>query len=180
MRGGLISANDVKMRPRRTVFLEVEGESERVYFTRLARMSDKVSVICKVSKDKNCVDMVNNCVRDSAIKGLEEDDIKVVVFDIDVVKEEDLVEAMRIASENGILIAASNLSFELWLLMHLEDVHKIDTLDGYEDRISQIIGREYRKSVGLKDRINQSSVEEVIGRGWRYSVTATRGRNTCM
>ncbi len=41
--------------PKKTILLMVEGESEEVYFNRIARLSERFSIISKVSKDKNAV-----------------------------------------------------------------------------------------------------------------------------
>ena len=72
----------------------VEGESEAVYFNRVARLTDKYSIRTKVSRDKKCTDIIRNCAKQAEIIGLDEGDLKVAVFDLDVVEESLLKEAV--------------------------------------------------------------------------------------
>ena len=143
----------------------VEGESEEVYFNRIARMSDSFSIVVKISKDKRCKDIILNCAKEAARLGLENDDMKVAVFDLDVVDGNELDEAIALAEKEGVLIMASNLSFEVWLLMHLEEVSHVYTQKDYEDRLSVLLGSKYRKSKGLKEKVNPGSVQDAIRRG---------------
>ena len=99
--------------------------------------------------------------------GLDEGDPLIVVFDLDVVDDEELDEAVALAESKGVRIMASNLSFEIWLLMHLRDVSHLYTQDDYEDALSQLIGHRYRKSEGLKERLNSVTVSEAVKRGRR-------------
>ena len=145
----------------------VEGKSEEVYFNRIARMTDRYSIHTKVSKDKGCADIVRNCAKEASRIGLEDDDIRVAVFDSDAPSKEDIEEAVRIAKEKNVVIMTSNLSFEVWLLMHLEDVSHVYTQADYEDRLSQLLGRKYRKSQGLREMISLDSVESAVARGRR-------------
>ncbi len=114
----------------------MEGESEEVYFNRIARMTDRYSIKTKVSKDKKCVDIVKNCAEEARRLGLEDDEIRVAVFDSDAASKEEIEEAVRISKQEGVMAMTSNLSFEVWLLMHLEDVSHVYTQKDYEDRLS--------------------------------------------
>ena len=145
----------------------VEGESEEVYFNRIARLSNRYSIIPKISKDKRCDDIVINCMKMAKRLGLEGDDIKVAVFDLDVVKGPELERAITLADENDVILMPSNLSFEVWLLMHLEDVSKVYTQEDYEERLSRHLNERYRKSRGLRDNVNIDSVNKSIKRGER-------------
>ena len=145
----------------------VEGKSEEVYFNRIARMTDRYSIHTKVSKDKGCADIVMNCAKEASRIGLEDDDIRVAVFDSDAPSKEDIEEAVRIAKEKNVVIMTSNLSFEVWLLMHLADVSHVYTQEDYEDRLSQLLGRKYRKSQGLREMVSLDSVGSAVARGRR-------------
>ncbi len=106
-----------------------------------------------------------NCYLEAERKGLDKDDLKIAVFDLDVVEESELKEAIKIAQDKGVILMTSNLSFELWLLMHFEDKSKAYTQDDYEDRLSVHLGHKYRKSKGLKDKVNDTSIKNAIERG---------------
>ncbi len=150
---------------KKTVFLMVEGKSEEIYFNRLARMFDDYNIRPKVSRDKNCVDIVRNCSRYSKELELYDDDLKVAVFDLDVVNEDELKEAVELAEKEGIVIMDSNLSFEVWLLMHLTDITHVYTQEDYEDRLSELIGRKYKKSEGIRKLLTEEAVKDAVRRG---------------
>ena len=168
-RGGRISIERHKKTEhiplKKTVFLMVEGESEAVYFNRVARLTDRYNIRSKVSRDKKCTDIIKNCAKQGDILGLEEGDLKVAVFDLDVVDETLLREAVSLAEELDVKIMASNLSFEFWLLLHLEDTPHVYTQDDYEASLSQLLGRKYIKTKGLGDRLDLNSIQNAVKRG---------------
>ena len=168
-RGGRISIEHRKKTEhiplKKTVFLMVEGESEAVYFNRVARLTDKYSIRTKVSRDKKCTDIIRNCAKQAEIIGLDEGDLKVAVFDLDVVEESLLKEAVSLAEELDVMIMTSNLSFEMWLLLHLGDTPHAYTQDDYEESLSYHLGYKYAKARGLGDKVNLNSVKEAIKRG---------------
>ena len=170
MRGGLISIErHMKkvdhIQPRKTIFLMVEGESEAVYFNRVARITDRYSIRAKVSRDKKCTDIIKNCAKQADILGLEEGDLKVAVFDLDVVDETLLKEAISLAKDLDVKIMASNQSFEFWLLLHLGDAPHVYTQDDYEESLSLQLGRKYIKAKGLGDRLDLNSIKGAVSRG---------------
>ena len=91
----------------------------------------------------------------------------VAVFDLDVVNDKKLDDAISLADEKGVTIMVSNLSFEVWLLMHLTDVSRLHSQDDYEEMLSRHIGHRYRKSEGLKAHINSESIFDAITRGMK-------------
>ena len=145
----------------------VEGDSEKVYFDRIARMSERYSIITKVSRDKRCADIILNCDKEARRLGLDDGDLRVAVFDLDVVDKNELKNACELAEKLGVLVMTSNLSFEIWLLIHLEDNPHVYTQEDYENRLSVLLGHRYRKSEGLKERANPDAVREAIKRGKR-------------
>ena len=169
MRGGLISRDKSKraghIQPKKAVFLMVEGESEKVYFDRIARLPSNYSITAQVSEDKKCTDIIENCAKIAYRKGLDDDDLKIAVFDLDVVDEQLLNEAIALANKEGVIIMASNLSFELWLLLHFEDPSHVYTQSDYEARLSELLKRKYVKAKGLGDGVNLESIKNAIKRG---------------
>ena len=152
------------IRPRKTLFLMVEGVSEEVYFNRIARLSEKYSLSIKVSKDKDCMGIINNCARESKRIGLEEGDLKAAVFDLDVVDRKTLQEAKKKAEKENILLLTTNLSFEFWLLLHLEENPRVHNQDEYEELLSQHLGYRYKKSKGIKDKVNLETIGAAVSR----------------
>ena len=143
----------------------VEGESEETYFNRIARLTDAYSFRVKISRDKRPLDMIDNCFTESSRIGLDDDDLRIAVFDLDVVSPEELERSVRAAREKHVEIMSSNLSFEVWLLMHLCNVTRAYTQDDYEEILSGHIGHRYRKSEGLKERITLGTIRDAIERG---------------
>jgi len=89
----------------------VEEESEAVYFNRVGRLSDRFSIRTKVSRDKACTDIIRNCAKEAERLGLEDDDLRIAVFDLDVVDESLLKESLSLAGNLGVMVMTSNLSF---------------------------------------------------------------------
>lgn len=146
----------------------VEGTSERVYLERLHGLNPKVSVRVRVTNQKKAVDMVAECLRLSSREGLLSSDVRAVVFDCDVISEEDMEQAVALARRNKVMIAASNLCFEYWLLLHFEEPPmRLDTEDLYELELSRLLGRGYSKSEGLKSAITLETATDAILRAGR-------------
>ncbi len=151
--------------PLRTVFAVVEGASEKIYLERLRRLNTGISVRIRVTNQKKAVDIVSECLRLSEREHTLPSDARVVIFDSDAVSEEDMIEAKALASKNGIIIATSNLCFEYWLLLHLEEPPmRLDRYDLYADELTGLLGRTYVKSKGLGDAITPKSVSDAIAR----------------
>ena len=170
MRGGPISSDRRNrevgsIKPKRTIFLMVEGESEAVYFNRVGRLSDRFSIRTKVSRDKACTDIIRNCAKEAERLGLEDDDLRIAVFDLDVVDESLLKESLSLAGNRGVMVMTSNLSFEIWLLMHFEKGSRLYSQDDYGRRLSELLGRDYVKAKGLGKDLNPASIMDAIERG---------------
>ena len=76
-------------KPRTTVLVMCEGTSEKVYFDRLARMTDSYAIMTKVSKDKRPCAIIGECAREAERRELFDTDIRVAAFDLDTVEQED-------------------------------------------------------------------------------------------
>ena len=154
--------------PRTAVLIMCEGPSEKVYFDRLARMTESHALLTKVSKDKDPADIIRNCASEADRMGLQDTDVKVAVFDLDKVKsKEEMAELVNLAESLGIRLAVFNLTFEVWLIMHVGSLSRLDTKDDYEHELTRCLGEKYVKSKGLKERLNAESVDRAICEGRR-------------
>ena len=141
----------------------VEGPSEKVYLERLHGLNPNVSVKVKVTNKKKAVDIVAECVRLSSREGLMPTDVRVVVFDCDVISKDDMEQAFALAKKNNILMAVSNLCFEYWLLLHFEEpLMRLDTGDLYNQELSKLLGKNYTNSEGLKGAITRETATDAI------------------
>lgn len=136
-----------------------------MYLERLRRLSQQVSIAVKVTNQKRAEDIVAYCVKISKRDRIMGTDIRVVVFDCDAIARDDMEKAIALARKEGIVIAASNLCFEYWLLLHFEEPPmRLDSDNLYEEELSRLLGAIYDKSKGLGDRITSKSVSDAIVR----------------
>ncbi|MFT9819583.1 RloB family protein [Lysinibacillus sp. NPDC056185] len=105
---------------RKTVLIYCEGETERIYFEqmRILKRSKMVSVKIKNVK-RSAIKLAQHAYRDSSYQYFDE---VWIVFDKDDLTEKQLEEVNDFCEENNIHIAYSNEAFELWLLLHFEEV----------------------------------------------------------
>lgn len=68
------------------------------------------------------------------------------VCDVDRKNNSHLDELLSLARNKGINIAISNPSFELWLLLHFEDVTSCNGQKWLEERLSKNLGVKYSKT----------------------------------
>lgn len=83
-----------------------------------------------------------------AIELMKNDDYNQVwcVFDRDIFPPEIFNAAFELASRNGIKIAYSNESFELWYFLHFDYLDTALTRDDYCKRLNKYLGRKYEKN----------------------------------
>jgi hypothetical protein len=67
------------------------------------------------------------------------------VFDKDDFPKKNFNEAIALARRNGIHVAYSNQSFELWYVLHFDYMHNAITRDQYMDILDDRLGHEYKK-----------------------------------
>lgn len=105
---------------RKTVLIYCEGETERIYFEqmRILKRSKMVSVKIKNVK-RSAIKLAQHAYRDASYQYFDE---VWIVFDKDDLTEKQLEEVNDFCEENSIHIAYSNEAFELWLLLHFEEV----------------------------------------------------------
>ncbi|WP_107923283.1 RloB family protein [Lysinibacillus parviboronicapiens] len=105
---------------RKTILIYCEGETERIYFEqlRILKRSKMVSVKIKNVK-RSAIKLAQHAFRDSSYQYFDE---VWIVFDKDDLTEKQLEEVNVFCEEKNIQIAYTNEAFELWLLLHFEEV----------------------------------------------------------
>ena len=68
------------------------------------------------------------------------------VFDKDDFLDQDFNEAINLAKRNGMKVAYSNQSFELWYVLHFSFMHNALTRDGYKKILDEKLGYKYKKN----------------------------------
>lgn len=99
-----------------------EGESEKQYFTMLMqkyrRRNVKIKIVAADLSGKSLIDKTIGKIKQEA----KDFDQVYVVFDRDEHKKQELLECERLAKKNGIKIMFSPIDFEIWILLHFEEV----------------------------------------------------------
>ncbi|MEK4228527.1 RloB family protein [Solibacillus sp. FSL H8-0538] len=105
---------------RKTILIYCEGETERIYFEqmKILKRSKMVSVKIKNVK-RSALKLAQHAYRDSSYQPFDE---VWVVFDKDDLTEKQLEEVNDFCERHEILIAYTNEAFELWLLLHFEQI----------------------------------------------------------
>lgn len=146
---------------RKIILIATEGmnKTEITYFTEFNRKQSVWHIVPADGNSTDPVKIVQDAIRTVNNRGIRYDygDKVFAVFDTDFNKDKQIVEARKIAKENGIELILSNPCFEVWLLQHFRFSTR-----GYhsnEDVINELMNLwpEYRKSVGsfhsVSDRI---------------------------
>lgn len=144
------------------IFLYVEGESEETYFDCIRRLYSVSSCKIKKQKDTNILDILDSCIMEKRMLNRDGKFMVFMILDADNQNEADIIRATEKAKENDISIILSNLSFEIWLIMHFEKPTKVYTQNDYEERIRQLIGHTYYKSEGIGMLLTKESVQRAI------------------
>ena len=105
---------------RKTILIYCEGETERIYFEqmKILKRSKMVSVKIKNVK-RSALKLAQHAYRDSSYQPFDE---VWIVFDKDDLTEKQLEEVNAFCEQHSIQIAYTNEAFELWLLLHFEQV----------------------------------------------------------
>ena len=118
---------------RQSLMLFCEGETEEGYFTGFR-------VRAKTMRGGNAITVVEDSLRwIRYYKADKKYDQLWVVFDKDESTDEEFNQAIRKAEENSLRVAYSNVSFELWILMHFEQVNSEISRKEYESLIKKHI-----------------------------------------
>ncbi|HEY4622965.1 MAG TPA: RloB family protein [Solibacillus sp.] len=105
---------------RKTILIYCEGETERIYFEqmKILKRSKMVSVKIKNVK-RSAIKLANHAYRDASYQPFDE---IWIVFDKDDLTDWQLDEVNEFCTLHNIRIAYTNEAFELWLLMHFEQI----------------------------------------------------------
>ena len=118
---------------RQSFIVFCEGETEQGYFTGFR-------VRAKTMRGGNAITVVEDSLRwIRYYKADKKYDQLWVVFDKDESTDEEFNQAIRKAEENSLRVAYSNVSFELWILMHFEQVNSEISRKEYESLIKKHI-----------------------------------------
>ncbi|MEK5334205.1 MULTISPECIES: RloB family protein [Bacillati] len=105
---------------RKTILIYCEGETERIYFEQLRILKRSKTVSVKIKNVKrSAIKLAQHAFRDSSYQYFDE---VWIVFDKDDLTDKQLDEVNMFCEEKNIHIAYSNEAFELWLLLHFEEV----------------------------------------------------------
>lgn len=145
-----------------------EGETEKRYFEMLTNKyrritinTKRISVKTKVMGKKSPIHIVQE-----AIKTYQHDQSKFqihkcyVVFDNDLADISEIQKAIKLARENNIEIIYSNISFDIWVLLHYKEVNKYLSKENlYEELKKEMRVKSYEDLKGtdlssyIEDRI---------------------------
>jgi len=145
------SARKVDTREPKERFLIVcEGEKTEPHYFRAFRVPREV--ISVVGLGDNTVRIVEEAIR---LRFDNEFDQVWCVFDRDSFPAQQFNAALELARLNGIEIAYSNESFEIWYLLHFNYCDAALSRRDFEQRLTQALGHKYEKN-------SKSMFEELI------------------
>ena len=134
------------------LFVMGDGESERSYFDRLNQMVKTVRIRPYDLGESGWKNIIKKC--DGRVKAGEVDikhgDRLAIITDEDGRYDASSLSAFqKECDRKGYDLFLSNVSFEVWLLMHYERPVSVRSQDDLEERLSHLLGRKYRKSQGI-------------------------------
>ncbi|KUF33865.1 MULTISPECIES: RloB family protein [Lysinibacillus] len=139
---------------RKTILIYCEGETERIYFEqmRILKRSKMVSVKIKNVK-RSAIKLAQHAYRDSSYQYFDE---VWIVFDKDDLTEKQLEEVNQFCEEKNIRIAYTNEAFELWLLLHFEEV------DSSEKYPRAVLNDKMEQHLGVSRYFRHKADESII------------------
>ncbi|CFX12670.1 RloB-like protein [Syntrophomonas zehnderi OL-4] len=114
-----------KIREQRKILLiiiERGNQTERIYFNKFIRRNSIVQIEipnCKITEAVKLIEYARAKAKEYAID-IGEGDKVWCVFDVDAKGDPELEKTKQLADKNGIKMALSNPSFELWFLLHTD------------------------------------------------------------
>ena len=151
-----------KIKRKNIQIVVTEGLSEEIYL-------DRIRASCGNSDTHNecgwgdIVKLKKACSK--AVSDREKRDMLAVVTDMDEKSIGDIEELWEWCDYNGIELYVSNPSFEVFLLMHYQDVRGAMSQSDLEDAIGNHLGRRYDKAKGIP--LDKKSVTDAIDRAER-------------
>lgn len=105
---------------RKTILIYCEGETERIYFEQMKMLKRSKMVSVKIKNVKrSAIKLAQHAYRDSSYQPFDE---VWIVFDKDDLTEWQLDEVNEFCTQHNIHMGYTNEAFELWLLLHFEQV----------------------------------------------------------
>jgi hypothetical protein len=176
-------------RPKPTILLVCEGsKTEPEYFRGLASHCKNPLVRIKICPEHGVpltlVEIAKQYKKDAEREAKRKRDVNLrinavwCVFDVD--DHPHLEEALTTARDNGIRIALSNPSFELWLLLHFRDDPGMKPRDQIQALLRSHVS-EYDKSVeyGTYSAGHAEAVKRATRMHERAQLDGEDGRNPC-
>jgi hypothetical protein len=124
------------------IIILCEGEkTEPNYFNSFPYRTKKV-----IGTGMNTNSLVKEAIEKKKLENIQKNDHVWVVFDRDSFSNEQIDAAFQLADQYNIKCAFSNQAFELWYLLHY-DYHDASLhRDQYSQKLTEMIGRPYRKN----------------------------------
>lgn len=120
-----------------------EGRKTEPNYFRAFRVNRNVVSITVRGTGRETLRVVNEAI---AMKNSDDYDQVWCVFDRDSFPREHFSKAIELATRNGIEVAYSNLSFELWYLLHFHFNDTSLSQRDYEKKLSIELGHNYTKN----------------------------------
>lgn len=153
---------------RKNILILGEGQSEYVYFGRLQSRYPHMRIIPQNGKGGGSYNNLISTVKKSAtIRGLNvgDGDVLAIVADVDEHTADEVRETMRVCDKEHIEFYISNIDFEVWLLMHFEDMTKWMERDDLIERLSNHLRRPYEKGAGIV--ADDDMIDSAVRRGMK-------------
>lgn len=134
---------------RQRFLITCEGcSTEVIYFKAFRLTSARIKAI---GMGMNTISLVEKtiAIKESYENNGEEFDQVWCVMDKDNFPDNNFNRGIKLAKDNNINIAYSNLSFELWYLLHFQNVSTQFSQKQLETKLTSSLGRPYRKSDNL-------------------------------
>ena len=152
--------------PRKRYLICTEGNSESIYFAHYR--SSTGPIIIPLDKSDHKISLVKKAMEERNTRTQNEEfdkeiDETWVVLDRDAnpVNRSDkshFNEALRLAKKHGIFIAYSNDAFELWFILHYQDLWANTHRDQLYKLLSKLRGKKYEKAEDLYGEIKPFQV----------------------
>lgn len=111
--------------------------------------------------------LISTVKKSATIRGLNvgDGDVLAIVADVDEHTADEVRETMRVCDKEHIEFYISNIDFEVWLLMHFEDMTKWMERDDLIERLSNHLRRPYEKGAGIV--ADDDMIDSAVRRGMK-------------
>ncbi|MBO6084072.1 MAG: RloB domain-containing protein [Candidatus Methanomethylophilaceae archaeon] len=155
--------SSVRPKRRNIQIVVTEGLSESIYLDRIKARFSTLPVHTVNASGGDVKKLRRECIK--LMVDREPKDMLAVVTDMDEKTPEEIAEFNRWCLKNDIELYISNPSFEVFLLMHFQEVKGGMSQSDLEDAIMRHNGRKYDKARGIN--ISDDSVDAALERAGR-------------